>query len=194
MTMVEQATEAEDLLKMRVGYTRIEHFTWKDAPYRKKPDGSFMYASTRPGSIPPDEVDLAQAIADRLRRSIREDDVVLCPLAIGGHIDHLITRKAAEASGARNLMYYPDVPYQQLFPASLDESVAGLYPVPYALRRDEIVTWVGALRLYVSQMQMLQDAAGELPRLIGKYSGGQLVLYRSSSLDPLDLTAYRIFG
>ena len=31
MSMVEQASEAEDLLKMRVGYTRIEHFTWKDA-------------------------------------------------------------------------------------------------------------------------------------------------------------------
>ncbi len=30
MAAVEKATEGEDLLSARIGYARIEHFTWKD--------------------------------------------------------------------------------------------------------------------------------------------------------------------
>lgn len=37
---------------------------------------------------------------------------VLAPLAVGGHVDHVLTRTAAERSGAR-IGYYSDFPYNQ---------------------------------------------------------------------------------
>jgi LmbE family N-acetylglucosaminyl deacetylase len=38
--------------------------------------------------------------------------VVLAPLGVGGHVDHVLVRTAAELSGAR-IVYYSDFPYNQ---------------------------------------------------------------------------------
>lgn len=38
--------------------------------------------------------------------------VVLAPLGVGGHVDHVVVRTAAECSGAR-VAYYSDFPYNQ---------------------------------------------------------------------------------
>ena len=48
--------------------------------------------------------------ADRIR-----PDLVLAPLGVGGHVDHVLVRNAAERSGAR-VVYYSDFPYNQREP------------------------------------------------------------------------------
>ncbi len=42
----------------------------------------------------------------------QEDNLLLAPLAVGGHVDHLLVRTAAELSG-RRVGYYSDFPYNQ---------------------------------------------------------------------------------
>ena len=42
--------------------------------------------------------------------------LVLAPLGVGGHVDHVLTRSVAEHSGAR-VVYYSDFPYNQRHPA-----------------------------------------------------------------------------
>jgi hypothetical protein len=129
-----------------------------------------------------------------LRRAITDDDVVLAPLAIGRHVDHVIARHAAENLRAGRLLYYPELPYRQLFPDGVDRAVEGLCPLPYSLRRDEIVTWTTSIRFYVSQMQMLEHAAGPMSALIRKYAAEPLALYHNREHAASDLTRYRIFG
>jgi LmbE family N-acetylglucosaminyl deacetylase len=41
--------------------------------------------------------------------------LVLAPLGVGGHVDHVLVRSAAESSGAR-IVYYSDFPYNQRDP------------------------------------------------------------------------------
>jgi LmbE family N-acetylglucosaminyl deacetylase len=41
----------------------------------------------------------------------REPKLLLAPLGVGGHVDHVLVRTAAELSGAR--VYYSDFPYNQ---------------------------------------------------------------------------------
>lgn len=188
------ARKLEDRRACRRLGARARHYPWKDAPYRKRRDGTFMYGSTQPGAVHEEEAALLSAVAGQLKRQVSGDDVILAPLGIGGHVDHLITRLAAESMGAPTLMYYPEVPYLQLFPQQLKETSVGLCPVHYLLRRDEIVTWIDSLKFYVTQMQMLELAAGNMPHLIGKYAGGPLAIYRTCDRDSTDLTAYRIFG
>jgi LmbE family N-acetylglucosaminyl deacetylase len=188
------ARKLEDRRACRRLGAKARHFPWKDSPYRKTRDGNFMYQTIQPGAVHEEETDLIAAIAAQLRRQVSGDDVILAPLAIGGHVDHMITRIAAEALGAPTLMYYPEVPYLQLFPGHLDEASTGLCPVQYVLRRDEIVTWIDSLKFYVTQMQMLEPAVGRIPQAIGKYANEPLAIYRACDRDSTDLNAYRIFG
>jgi LmbE family N-acetylglucosaminyl deacetylase len=55
---------------------------------------------------------LRAAIAFVRRRAWRRPALVLAPLAVGGHVDHVLTRVAAQRSGAP-LVYYSDFPYNQ---------------------------------------------------------------------------------
>lgn len=64
------------------------------------------------GQLGPGGADLVAAAAQRLSsRSVASVQVV-APLGIGGHVDHLIARKACEqVFGAASLAYYADMPY-----------------------------------------------------------------------------------
>ncbi len=170
------------------------HFGWKDSPYRKDAGGGFMYQTTQRDHWHDGDNRLVAEMAMRLSNMTHQGDVVLAPLGIGKHVDHVITRNVAERLAAPTLMYYPEVPYLQLFPAHVGTAIRGLCPVSYSLGRDEIVTWIGSLQFYVSQMEMLEHAAGKMPELIVKYATEPLALYRDCSSDRFDLTAYRVFA
>ncbi len=170
------------------------HFTWKDAPYRKDRNGAFMYETGQCDQWHDADNGLVSTISSRLSNALRVSDVLLAPMGIGRHVDHLITRHVAANLEAPLVMYYPEVPYLQLFPNQLSRAISGLCPVNYSLQRDEIVTWIGSLESYVSQMGMLERAAGHVPDLIEKYASGPLALYRRGDREPSDLTPYRVFG
>jgi len=74
--------------------------------------GDFLYTSQADlfGPIHPLEAGLVDQLGERLRRSIPVGAQVVCPLAIGGHVDHRLTRAAAEAA-QKALLYYLDFPY-----------------------------------------------------------------------------------
>lgn len=78
---------------------------WKDAPLRWSVDGEEVLAP----------VPLVQAEVESLvsvLRSISAGDVVLAPLALGGHVDHRLVREAAvRAFGMSSLLFYEDLPY-----------------------------------------------------------------------------------
>ena len=188
------ARKMEDRRACRQLGAAARHFEWKDTPYRKGADGRFLYHATQPGRWHDGDNPLIADMITQLGRSLGELDVLLSPLAVGGHVDHLIARHAAETLRGPTLMYYPDVPYVQLFPEQVAEAIDGLCPVRYKLRRDEIVTWIASVKSYVSQIRMLESAAGRVPELISRHARESAVLYRSCEHSSSDLKDYRIFG
>jgi LmbE family N-acetylglucosaminyl deacetylase len=62
------------------------------------------------GPLRPEEEGLVGQVSAELSRTLPAEGQVVCPLALGGHADHRLTRRAAEAVG-RALWYYADFPY-----------------------------------------------------------------------------------
>ncbi len=69
------------------------------------------------GRIAPADAGTLHGVSDVIQRlACPGPGLVLAPLGIGGHVDHVLVRTAAERSGAR-VGYYSDFPYNQRHPA-----------------------------------------------------------------------------
>jgi LmbE family N-acetylglucosaminyl deacetylase len=93
--------------QMRAAY---RHFSIPDCIYRGSSEAFYNSEEALFGPIHPDEASLIQHLSGEIRRLIPLQAEVVCPLAIGGHVDHQLTRATAETLG-RRLWYYADVPY-----------------------------------------------------------------------------------
>lgn len=69
------------------------------------PDRQAIFADLHPL-----EQGLVPRLAQKLNEMLPPDAELVCPLTLGGHVDHQLTRQAAEALG-RTLWYYADYPY-----------------------------------------------------------------------------------
>ena len=72
------------------------------------------------GPLNPAEAGLVKALGAELAQALPGDAELVCPLAIGGHVDHRLTRLAAESTG-RRLWYYVDYPYILEAQGAIDE-------------------------------------------------------------------------
>ncbi len=84
-----------------------------DCIYRTaRKTGEHLYASEESlfGPLHPAEHRLVQRLARRLARNLPPEAQLVAPLALGNHVDHQLTRQAAEQS-ERSLCYYADYPY-----------------------------------------------------------------------------------
>src|ERR1700690_264623 len=125
-------TSAEDTIRVRraedqravalVGAKAV-HFDFLDCIYRRGRDGEFLYrdAIIRPN---PAEADLPAQIAQTMIAWLKPDDLVITQLAIGGHVDHIIMRSAAELL-RRSLVWVADIPYLLNYPDDLSSKTAG---------------------------------------------------------------------
>jgi LmbE family N-acetylglucosaminyl deacetylase len=132
----------------------VLHLEFPDAIYRHGPAGVALYASeeTLLGRLAPEEAGLVRRLAERLESACPPGASIYAPLAIGGHVDHRLTRAAAERLG-RPLFYYRDFPY-----ASRAGAIPSDFPPPagrevvFPLSAEEIQTWASAVAEYRSQL------------------------------------------
>lgn len=104
---------AEDLLSCQILGAKPRHFTIPDCIYRRHPaDGSPLYGSEQAimGDPHPVETDLVDNLCKEFASAVPRGTKVVCPLGIGGHVDHRLVRTAAEKLGF-SLWYYADYPY-----------------------------------------------------------------------------------
>jgi LmbE family N-acetylglucosaminyl deacetylase len=104
--------EIEDDYALAVVGANTVRLHLQEALYRKDSDGNFLYDSDtavfEPIAPGDDVADVRRLIADRVGEI--DPDLVLAPLGIGGHVDHLIVTAVAERLD-RNVLFYEDVPY-----------------------------------------------------------------------------------
>jgi len=151
-----------------VGATPV-HFDFLDCIYRRGADGEWLYPASV--FVPPHEADahLPAAMTSVLAAELKPDDVVYSPLAIGNHVDHVLTRQAAEALG-RPLLYYADIPYLLKHPEAIESLGQGK---PLAARRVSqagLDAWVRGIVSYRSQLSSLFESPEKMAHAIAEYA------------------------
>lgn len=132
----------------------VVHLAIPDAIYRRAKDGQALYPNVEAlfdRLLPEDGARIDEAAA-ALSRALPAEADLYAPLAIGGHVDHILTRRAILRL-RRPLWFYRDIPYAirptpvetEPAPTRAAEALAGLAP-------GEIETWAVAAGEYHSQV------------------------------------------
>jgi len=145
-----------------------------DAIYRRLPDGRAPYRGLDAlfGPVAPGEAGLVAELAAALAEAaadvgVRAGTRVWIPLGAGGHVDHRLTRAAAEAwLGAEPTRrparaYYEDLPYAAAAsPAAIAALAPGLRRLAARVGADDLAAKVAAVACYASQISTFwPDAA-----------------------------------
>lgn len=134
--------------------------TWRyieipDCIYR--PGGSsglYFYATEESlfGSLHPEESTLVSEVAARIRTTLDPGDQIVAPLALGGHVDHQLTRQAAEQLKVP-ILYYGDYPYLLHESARLSALAANGWQVShFPISSSGLSAWQSAITAHTSQI------------------------------------------
>jgi LmbE family N-acetylglucosaminyl deacetylase len=156
------------------------HWQVPDCIYRRNPENSKpLYASEEAlfGLLDPSEMDLVINLAQQFD-SLPSHDSIYVPLAVGNHVDHQITRLAAETQwDARSLFCYEEYPYSQVdsrITSALDDEGRWRTNV-VRLEAQDIEARVRAIACYRSQISTfftdLADMSDQVHRHIQKVGG-----------------------
>lgn len=186
---VVNARRAEDAAACRRLGADYRHWELPDCVYRPHPEtGEFMYTSNEDifGQVHPAEAGLVSRLAAWMA-ALPRPGRVLVPLTLGHHVDHQLTRAAAEQCFAPALIhYYEDYPYVQWHPQQLDNLVnesewqPEIIPLTAAARQARLE----AIAAYESQLAMLFGGrAGLEAQLMAQIAatGGERVWQRAET-------------
>ena len=181
------ARRAEDAKACALLSADYIHWDVPDCIYRYNPaDGAALYASEEAlfGPVNHSETDLIFSLAKRLD-GLPLHDRIFVPLTAGNHVDHQLTRLAAEQwLGPAGLIYYEDYPY------SREQGALATVLLPKNSWQPEIITLtnsalqakIRAAGCYRSQISTFFDSMEDLAGEIAAYSqqvGGER-LWRTS--------------
>lgn len=150
----------EDLASCRWIHAIPRHLPFQDCIYRFLPNGQPLIQENDALFAPLSaaEAGLADALTAYLLEYLPANAHLVSPLTLGGHVDHHLTRIAAERL-ARPLYYYADYPYAAL--AALEQT--GLIQPGWS-RLEKPVSEAG--------LQAWQNAIGEHRSQISTFWGG----------------------
>ncbi len=147
----------EDLKVCRQLGVDARHFLLHDAIYRRN-GSTFMYPSHRAvmRNLHPADTIVAQELASLMDRIPLHTERV-APLAIGGHVDHQLVRRAAERRWGRNLLFYEDFPYAMKWMSAWKATRPHTHwePVHVRLSEEAVQARIDGISGYESQIEML---------------------------------------
>jgi LmbE family N-acetylglucosaminyl deacetylase len=163
------ARRAEDVAScQRLGVDYI-HLAVPDCIYRRSPfTGEHLYASEESLWIPvqPDEEPLIAQLAEQFKTQCPSDANLVCPLTLGGHVDHRLTRAAAEKLGIP-LWFYADYPYvleTETF-SRLENRPSTVTPIS----PDGLIAWQEAISAHRSQISTFWQSLSTMHKAILAY-------------------------
>jgi len=168
-----------------------EHWELPEALYRLDQAGAPLYPSLDSLYGAPASAD--EALIAEIARRVDDGPptgLVLAPLAIGGHVDHALARRAAERS-RRRVAFYEDFPYVEWKHFALRRAlgskrdwtseVLALNPELVERRRQAILAYgsqVGALFRNEARL------GRQLRRAVRRAGGGERIWFRSPAAAP----------
>ena len=159
----------EDIESCRILGAESVHFNIPDCIYRRSPEnGKHLYDSEEALWIPvhPDEEALADQISAEMAAKIPEGARVVCPLTLGNHVDHRLTRMAAKKLGIP-LWFYADYPYvlDEENLKALEKHRSILFPIS----SQALQAWQRAIAAHRSQISTFWSNLDEMRAAIQKY-------------------------
>ena len=150
------ARREEDKQAAAIVGATVQHFDFMDCIYRRDKNGEWPYYRI---TLPPHEMDadLPTQITETISARIKPDDVLVCQLSVGSHVDHVLVRMAAELLG-HPLVYDVDVPYIFTTPEELTPKSAGMKEKVQKVTEAGLKSWQEAVLAYKSQLPVLGEA------------------------------------
>lgn len=133
----------------------VLHFDFLDCIYRRAANGEWLYTKVF-GAPHPEDAVLPAQIADEIAQRLQPEDVLVCQLAIGSHVDHILVRQGAELLG-HSLRYDIDVPYILHKPEELSPKSAGMTQSVRPISEAGLRSWKEAVLAYTSQVAWLGE-------------------------------------
>ena len=174
---------AEDAAACRLIGADYVHWQVPDCIYRHNPETSIAFYNSDPdifGAVNSAEYSLIDELAARLS-DLPPHGHVFAPLTIGNHVDHQLTRLAAEKCFGDKLVYYEEYPYAQrlggvtsVIPADDLHWQAEIIP----LSEVALQTKIEAVAAYPSQMANLFNGRSNMIHLLTSYTqaiGGERI-------------------
>jgi len=164
------------------------HFPFLDCIYRRKDDrydGSpdeqthettpespdFLYKTEEAlfGPMHPTEIGLVSRISAELSKALPKRITLVCPLTLGGHVDHQLTRAAAEQLGIA-LCYYAEYPYVLSALDQLEQlKLSGWRQVAYSISQQGLSRWKSAISAHRSQLSTFWSDLSSMRSAIQAY-------------------------
>jgi len=146
---------AEDKNAAALLGANVVHFDFLDCLYRRSANGDWLYSDV---FMPPHLEDawIPSQIAETISARLEPDDVLVCQLSVGSHVDHVLVRQGAERLG-RSLLYDIDIPYIFYHPAQLEPKSAGMQESVYPITETGLNAWKEAALEYKSQLVALGE-------------------------------------
>jgi LmbE family N-acetylglucosaminyl deacetylase len=147
---------AEDKNAGAVLGASVIHFDFLDCIYRRGANGEWLYSDI---DVPPhaEDAGIPAQIAEVISSRLRPDDVLVCQLSVGSHVDHVLVRQGAE------LLRYPlrydiDVPYIFYHPEELEPKTVGMRESVHLITEAGLNCWKESVLMYKSQLPVLGEA------------------------------------
>jgi LmbE family N-acetylglucosaminyl deacetylase len=160
-----------------VGAKAVHFDDFPDCIYRRAGNGDPLYPVDVFVEPHPDEADLPAKMTAALAERLQPEDVLACPLGIGGHADHVIVRRAVERL-ARPLWYYADVPYFLNHPSELEAFTGLMQAKRQKVSSGGLVAWVDGIAAYASQMSTLFESPEKMRELVDAYGREGVCLWQ----------------
>ena len=179
----------EDLASCQLLGAAAKHFPIPDCIYRQaEPGGHFLYTTEESltGPLDPAEQPLLQRLRYRLAAELPASSTFVCPLALGGHVDHRLVRQAAELLN-RRLYYYADYPYILQQPEALSNLLQeGWSAETYPISPVAMAAWEDSVAAHISQVSTFWSSLDEMRLAMLRYCQEQsgVSLYGSPQLLP----------
>src|SRR5215217_193051 len=138
-----------------VGATTF-HFDFLDCIYRRGANGEWLYSDVF-GPPHLEDAALPSQIAAEISTYLQPEDVLVCQLSVGSHVDHVLVRQAAELLG-RPLLYDIDIPYIFYKSEEFAPKSAQMRETTHFISNAGVRSWQEAVLQYASQLPALGEA------------------------------------
>jgi LmbE family N-acetylglucosaminyl deacetylase len=172
----------EDKAACNVVGARYRHLSIPDCIYRFAQDGMWLYnPDNLMGEIQPADRPLVETVRAFLAAILKPEDTIVCPLTVGGHVDHRLARAAAEGL-ERPLWYYADVPYLLDNPSALETFTSDMQAEVRPVAEAGLRAWQEGIAAYASQIGMLFENLEKMQAMIQSYwqSSAGIQLWRAA--------------
>jgi LmbE family N-acetylglucosaminyl deacetylase len=148
------------------------YFSVTDCIYRRDSQTQeFMYTSEAAlnGELQPGDYQIIRTINEDMKNYLQPEAILVCPLGLGNHVDHQLTRMAAEGMGYP-LWYYADFPYILKHHDQLEQLAAsGWTSQVYPISRQGLEAWIASVAMHASQISTFWPSMEEMARSLSPY-------------------------